>query len=216
MTDRNESTKRYEAVVAGSRRWRDKDRIVSFLCRDFGRLDAFVFGARKISGRWSGKLEPFSRGEIILRRSKGGAGYSLKEISLEFSRSPSPRPREELSCQAASEMLILTSPGEGTEAEAYDLAVALPHELTASDQPDTVLAAFAFAWSARSGFGAPVPSEDDARRFVECAVDNPPIMWRRYRLRPEQRKRVLILAKSHIEECVERRWRGVELLIQSI
>lgn len=50
-----------EAVVLGSRRLGEADRIVDLFTESHGRVPTVVKGVRKVSSRWGGRLEPFTR-----------------------------------------------------------------------------------------------------------------------------------------------------------
>ena len=64
-----------EALVIGSMRYREADRIVTLYTRDRGRLGAIAKGVRRTSSKVGGRLEPFS-----LIRASLHAGHGLYTV----------------------------------------------------------------------------------------------------------------------------------------
>lgn len=60
-----------EALVIGSMRYREADRIVTLYTRDRGRLGAIAKGIRRTSSKVGGRLEPFSLVRASLRAGHG-------------------------------------------------------------------------------------------------------------------------------------------------
>lgn len=215
MKERHRSTRRFFAVVLGSRAWREKDRIVHLLAERYGRLDAVAYGARGESGRWAGRLDPFTPLDLLLYRRGASGLWTVREATP---RAPGPPDvsgdwRRSLALQSAAELLVHASPGEETAPEAFDLALALPRELAAGPQPVTVLLAFFFAWAGRAGFGPP-QFEVSARaaRFLERVYAGSPRDWHRFRLPPPLAAELVRLARAHAEFSLEKRWRGIDML----
>ncbi len=59
-----------EAVVFGSHKLGESDRVVTLFTSDFGRLPTVVKGVRKVKSRFGGRLEPLSRIEARLYRGR--------------------------------------------------------------------------------------------------------------------------------------------------
>ncbi|GAB4251515.1 MAG: hypothetical protein Kow00129_12390 [Thermoleophilia bacterium] len=60
-----------EALVTGSRRYRDADQILTFYTRARGRLSALAKGLRRPKSRLGGRLEPFSLVTVSLYEGRG-------------------------------------------------------------------------------------------------------------------------------------------------
>ena len=69
MTNR-ERTQQVEAVVLRHSDWGEADRILVLYTRETGKLRAIVKGARKLSSRKAGHLEPFTRVRLMLARGR--------------------------------------------------------------------------------------------------------------------------------------------------
>ncbi len=59
-----------EAVVLGSRKLREADRIVTLFTFDLGKAPVVVKGVRKVTSRFGGRLEPFTQLEVRLHRGR--------------------------------------------------------------------------------------------------------------------------------------------------
>jgi DNA repair protein RecO (recombination protein O) len=60
-----------EAVVLRSFRYGEADRILHLYSESHGRLSAIAKGVRRVRSRFGGRLEPFSRAELMLHRGRG-------------------------------------------------------------------------------------------------------------------------------------------------
>jgi DNA repair protein RecO (recombination protein O) len=60
-----------EALVIGSMRYREADRIVTLYTRDRGRLGAIAKGVRRTKSKVGGRLEPFSLARVSLYAGRG-------------------------------------------------------------------------------------------------------------------------------------------------
>ena len=60
-----------EAVVLRSFRFAEADRILHLLTREHGRVGAICKGVRRTRSRFGGRLEPFSRVELVLHAGRG-------------------------------------------------------------------------------------------------------------------------------------------------
>src|SRR4051812_9810033 len=60
-----------KAVVLGSIRYGEADRILHLYSRERGRMGAIAKGARRVKSRLGGRLEPLSRVNLILREGRG-------------------------------------------------------------------------------------------------------------------------------------------------
>jgi DNA repair protein RecO (recombination protein O) len=60
-----------EALVIGSMRYREADRILTFYTRDRGRLSAIAKGVRRTTSKVGGRLEPFSLVRVSLHTGRG-------------------------------------------------------------------------------------------------------------------------------------------------
>ena len=64
-------TLKSEALVLGSRRLGEADRIVMLYTRERGRLSAVAKGIRRTRSRMGGRLEPFSLVHLVLYAGRG-------------------------------------------------------------------------------------------------------------------------------------------------
>lgn len=208
-------SRKFEVLVLGGRWLRERDKIVFLLARDYGRLDAVVYGARKEGGKWAGRLEPFVRLNAALYRGKSEGLWTMREAEVIGEARVETDWRIGVVLQAAAELIVHATPSEGTEPDSFALAESFAEELRFSPEPVTVLLAFVVAWIGKSGFGLP-ECEGEARlaRFVSRSSSDPASCWRRYRLPIELRERALTLVRDHAENCIETKWRGMETLVK--
>lgn len=68
------------ALVVGSMRYREADRILTLYTRERGRLSALVKGVRRTKSRVGGRVEPFSLIEAQLYRGTAGSLYTLTGV----------------------------------------------------------------------------------------------------------------------------------------
>jgi DNA repair protein RecO (recombination protein O) len=68
-----------ECVILKHQDYRERDRLVTFLTRDKGRLTGVARGARRITGRGVGSYEPFNRGIIFYVESAGSELVSIRK-----------------------------------------------------------------------------------------------------------------------------------------
>ncbi|MCZ7663266.1 MAG: DNA repair protein RecO [Thermoleophilia bacterium] len=68
-----------EALVIGSMRLREADRIITFYTRELGRLSAVAKGVRRTSSRMGGRLEPFSLVHVMLHPGRGSL-YTVTSV----------------------------------------------------------------------------------------------------------------------------------------
>ncbi|MBI4082645.1 MAG: DNA repair protein RecO [Candidatus Lambdaproteobacteria bacterium] len=68
-----------ECIVLAQRPYRERDRLVSFLARDRGRLAGIARGAQKLTGRGVGSYEPCTRGVIHYVESRGTELVSIRK-----------------------------------------------------------------------------------------------------------------------------------------
>lgn len=59
-----------EAIVMGSHKLREADRVVTLFTERYGRLPAVVKGVRKVGSRFGGRLEPFTLLNVSLHRGR--------------------------------------------------------------------------------------------------------------------------------------------------
>ena len=119
-----------EAIVLRSMRLREADRIVHMYAGTRGRVGAVVKGVRRTKSRFGGRLEPFSRVQLVLYEGRGELHTITQAERVEWY----PRLREHggaiLAAGAACESVLrLFGDGEGNQA-AYNL---LCHELQLLD-----------------------------------------------------------------------------------
>jgi DNA repair protein RecO (recombination protein O) len=62
---------RTEAVVLRSIRYAEADRVLHLYSRERGRMNAIAKGVRRIKSRFGGRLEPFSRVQLIAHEGRG-------------------------------------------------------------------------------------------------------------------------------------------------
>ena len=72
-------------IILDSRPYRESDLLVSLFSFDFGRLSLLVRGAKKLSSKMSGHLEPLTRAKIMIIKGKGldYIGGALSENSFQ-------------------------------------------------------------------------------------------------------------------------------------
>jgi DNA repair protein RecO (recombination protein O) len=79
-------TVKTEAVVLRSLRYGEADRILHLYTLDRGRVGAMAKGVRRARSRFGGRLEPFSRGGLVLHE---GRGHLLKVTAADTVAAPS-------------------------------------------------------------------------------------------------------------------------------
>ena len=119
-----------EAIVLRSMRLREADRIVHLYTGTHGRIGAVVKGVRRTKSRFGGRLEPFSRVQLVMYEGRGDLHTVTQAECVEWY----PRLREHGGAiywagAACESVLRLFGEGEGNEA-AYNL---LCHELKLLD-----------------------------------------------------------------------------------
>ena len=204
----------FEAIVLGSRRLKEQDRIVMFLAKGYGRFDAVAYGGHKSSSRWAGKLEPFTVLNVSCQR-KGNSGlWIAKEAEVLEQYHPEDDWRRFIILQAAAELSILATPSEGMESETYEVCIGFGASVMKNEEPLAVLLAYVFHWSWRSGFGLPDMNVNERmRQFMEHAVVNGPDSWARYKFKDKKvAMQLLTAARNHVEECTEREWKSGAML----
>src|SRR3989338_2548276 len=60
------ATYKTKAIILSSYPYREHDRIISFFSEQYGRMEARARGARKLSSKLAGHLEPFIETELLL------------------------------------------------------------------------------------------------------------------------------------------------------
>jgi DNA repair protein RecO (recombination protein O) len=68
-----------ESIILSQRPYKERDRLVSFLARDRGRLSGIARGAQKLTGRGVGSYEPCTRGVIHYVESRGSELVSIRK-----------------------------------------------------------------------------------------------------------------------------------------
>ena len=119
-----------EAIVLRSMRLREADRIVHMYTGTRGKVGAVVKGVRRTKSRFGGRLEPFSRVQLVMYEGRGDLDTVTQAECIEWY----PRLREHGGAiywagAACESVLRLFGDGEGNEA-AYNL---LCHELQLLD-----------------------------------------------------------------------------------
>ena len=119
-----------EAIVLRSMRLREADRIVHMYTGTRGKVGAVVKGVRRTKSRFGGRLEPFSRVNLVMYEGRGDLDTVTQATCVEWY----PRLREHggaiyYAGAACESVLRLFGEGEGNEA-AYNL---LCHELQLLD-----------------------------------------------------------------------------------
>lgn len=133
-----------QALVVGTMRYREADRILTLYTRERGRLSALAKGVRRTKSRVGGRVEPFSLLQAQLYRGPGGSLYTLTgaETTRTFSGA-----RETLFRMEAGARLLDTIkrafPEEERHTDAFNLlvrAVAALSETADGEQADRVIA----------------------------------------------------------------------------
>src|SRR6059058_258956 len=119
-----------EAIVLRSIRYGEADRILHLYSEDRGRLSAIAKGARRVKSRLGGRIEPFTRVQLILREGRGdlctltGADTVHAHPALRERRASLERATQ--ACDAVLRLLDSNEPNR----PAYNL---LAHELALLD-----------------------------------------------------------------------------------
>jgi DNA repair protein RecO (recombination protein O) len=74
---------RVQAFVLRTVDFGERDRVVSLLSRERGKLSAFARGARTSRRRFGGALEPFTRLQAELRERPGAELWTLEDVTVE-------------------------------------------------------------------------------------------------------------------------------------
>ena len=161
-----------EAIVLRSMRLREADRIVHMYTATRGKVGAVVKGVRRTKSRFGGRLEPFSRVQLVMYEGRGELHTVTQAECVEWY----PRLREHggaiyYAGAACESVLRLFGEGEGNEA-AYNL---LCHELQLLDSHPEVagganLLAFRMKLMLAAGF---VPELADCARCGSPAGGGP-------------------------------------------
>lgn len=69
------------AVVLKSMKYRDTSKIVTLYTRRFGRLSCLAKGARQLTSKFGGSLEPMTESEIVIYKSEGRDLHLLSQCS---------------------------------------------------------------------------------------------------------------------------------------
>lgn len=129
-----------EALVIGSMRYREADRIITLYTRDRGRLSALARGVRRTTSKVGGRLEPFSLVRISLHAGRGSL-YTV--VGVETLR-PFQAVRDELFRMEEGARLLTAVrrlfPGEEANAPVFNLLVRALARL--ADCPDPRAAAW--------------------------------------------------------------------------
>ena len=79
------------AIILRARSYRESDKIVSFLTRDFGKLTGIAMGAKKSRRRFANCLDPLTRVRVYFRTRKSHEVKSIDFAGLDFGCSGSAR-----------------------------------------------------------------------------------------------------------------------------
>lgn len=203
----------FEACVLGTRKLREHDRIVLFLARGFGRLDAVAHGARKAGSRFAGIFEPFTFVKAAFYRRGGSDLWTVKEAEVTVAPPSSADWRLPVILQSAAELIHHAGPFEGMEKATFPLAGAFRREVERARDPLAPLFAFAVIWSAQAGFGRPpAPPRSGAANFIDRVLRDDPANWRRYRLSEPTRAALFAACLAYVEERTEKSWTGLRIL----
>jgi DNA repair protein RecO (recombination protein O) len=121
-----------EAIVLGSRKLGDADRIVDLFTETQGRVPTVVKGVRKVTSRWGGRLEPFTLLQVQLHEGRNlhtltGADTVITHASA----------RRNTDCLAAGlsvvEMISRSTPEFHRKPRTYNLMLSFLAELDSLD-----------------------------------------------------------------------------------
>lgn len=202
------------ALIIGKTKLRENDIIIKFLAENFGRIDAAVFGIKKSEKKFTGHFELFSEGKAFFTKRSGSELWTLKEFETQTDvKSNGDSWKHIIALQSAAELLILGGPFERTESNIYQYAIDFNKSIMKSPDPFAPLLAFAVQWLTKNGFGLPaISSESNAHKFIQRVLSDSTDKWPRYRL-TDKTKRILITAiSSHIEESIDRQWKGIGIM----
>ncbi|CUH94167.1 hypothetical protein P22_0229 [Propionispora sp. 2/2-37] len=152
-----------EAILLAVRDWREADRMVTLFSKEYGKLSAVAYGARRPSNRLAGSIQLFSQLDLSLE--SGKALDTIKQCEMKNSFR---RVRENLFYMAYSsflaEIVVELSPERQGEPRIFELLVDA-FTLIAERNPRLVALAAAWQVLAISGY---LP---EYRVCVECGND---------------------------------------------
>ncbi len=136
-----ERSYRAEGIVLGARALGEADRIVRFLTREHGKLDAVAKGARRPKSRIGGRLEPAGRVEMMLHRGRSlDVVVSVEERSRRWAALVEPE-RLAVASLALERVDVLCEPGEPVP-EIFALLDATIEAIAKSERPHRFIARF--------------------------------------------------------------------------
>lgn len=131
-----------EAILLAVRDWREADRMVTLFSKEYGKLSAVAYGARRPSNRLAGSIQLFSQLDLSLEAGKAFDTIKQCEIKNSFRRV-----RENLFCMAYSsflaEIVVELSAERQAEPRLFEL---LSEALTLISERNPRLVALAAAW----------------------------------------------------------------------
>lgn len=117
-----------DAIVLGSRKLGEADRIVDLFTSDLGRVPTVVKGVRKVKSRWGGRLEPFTFLKVQMH-----SGRNLDTLtSADTVKTHSvlrDRPVFLRSGLSVVEMITRTTPERHRKPRTYNLAISFLEEM---------------------------------------------------------------------------------------
>ena len=136
-----ERSYRAQGIVLGARALGEADRIVRFLTREHGKLDAVAKGARRPKSRIGGRLELAGRVEMMLHRGRSlDVVVSVEERSQRWAALVEPE-RLTVASLVLERVDVLCEPGEPVP-EIFDLLESTLEAIAKSERPHRFIARF--------------------------------------------------------------------------
>jgi DNA repair protein RecO (recombination protein O) len=139
-----------EAVLLGVRNFGEADRMVTLLSREFGKITAVAYGARRPRSRLAAGMQTFMHADLSLQD-----GKNLDSIKQYEARNPFRQLREDLTCMAyatfLAELAAELCPERQPEPLVFDLLIQLFHFVSLRN-PRVVALAGAWQLLALTGY----------------------------------------------------------------
>lgn len=131
-------------VVLGSREYKDRDRIISFLSSELGVIDVCVKGTGKIGSKFSAAAVPFIISDIVITST--GSFWYLKDFSIVSSNSGIMNSLEAMTVASHIGSVLASSYIDRTNARTcYELAVYSFYRLSEAPEKSLIIYS-AFNW----------------------------------------------------------------------
>ena len=126
-----------EAIVLRRRPLGEADRVLTLFTREWGKLSAVARGVRKSTSRLAGRLEPFSRVEMLLARGRGALDIVAQAEMLQGMAELRHDLQRFAAAAVAAELLEAATPERESHPEVFGLMVGTLN-LLARDDPSAL------------------------------------------------------------------------------